>query len=210
MTQFGEGLKAARQARRWTQKDVAQRLAITDVAYGDYERGRNFPTPENLRLLCEIFAELDFDAMDRLIEEEKKRGQRLRAKKRVDVLKPPLLPDGAASPSRSRTAFVVNTGQEVPITLQEEPVLSSNGMITLEIELHVDHMGAKLDVIDLRSVTCLKTFELPVHFLRVDVSDNPEYTPFLEQMKQHNLPKRTVSQAAFAYRIWWPEEQHGD
>lgn len=207
MTQFGEGLKAARQARRWTQKDVAQQLAITDVAYGDYERGRNFPTPENLRLLCEIFAELDFDAMDRLIEQEKKWGQRHRAKQRVDLLKPP--PDGAASPSRSRTAFVVNTGQEVPITMQEEPVLSSHGMITLEIDLHMDHMGAKLDVIDLRSVTCLKTFELPVHFLRVDVSGNPAYTPLLEQMKQHNLPRHTLSKAAFAFRLWWPEAQPG-
>lgn len=211
MTQFGERLKAARQKRQWTQKAVAQALAtITDVAYGDYERGRNFPTPDNLRLLCALFPDdFSFDEMDHLIEQEKKQGQQQRAEQRTNQLLQ--LRGGRAAPlSGSRSAFVVNTGQDVPMTLRTDPVLSSKAMITLRLDLPWDQRGAKLDVIDLRSVQSLKTFDLPVDFLSIDVADNPAYKPLLAQMKQKQLSTLTLSKSAFAYRIWWAEEQPGE
>ena len=207
--QFGGRLKAARQKRGWTQKDVAQQLGISAVAYGDYERGRIFPAPENLRALCRIFDELSFDEMYRLFEEERAQDDVHKAHTWLSKLRslPAAARADAAARSGQATAFVVNTGQEVPLTIPAEPVLSSEGILTIEIDLHFDKAGAKLDVIDLRSVECLKTFDLPARFLSVDVSNHEEYASFVAQMKQQQLQTLPLRKAAFAYRIWWTMEE---
>ena len=209
MPQFGGRLKTARQKRGWTQKEVAQQLGISAVAYGDYERGRIHPVPDKLRALCRLFDDLSFDEMYRLFEEERAQGALHKTHTRLSKLSslPAAAAQAAAARSGQATAFVVNTGQEVPLTIPAEPVLSSEGILTIEIDLHFDKAGAKLDVIDLRSVECLKTFDLPARFLRVEVSNHGEYASFVEHMKQQQLQTLTLRKAAFAYRIWWTMEE---
>lgn len=198
MTRFGEKLKAARKKRGLTQKDVAEKkLGITDIAYGDYERGRIYPTTENLSLICNLFEELSFNEMSELIAQEKKQAGIEKTQTRFQVL--------AGAPIGNATAFVVNKGQELPITIKGDPVLSSDGMIVLQIDMNLGRSEAKLDLIDLRSVKCLKTFDLPALFLNVDVSENPDYKPLLQQMKQQNLKTISLNKSAFAYKIWWKE-----
>jgi transcriptional regulator with XRE-family HTH domain len=206
MSKFGMRLKAARQRRHLTQKVIAVHLGITDVAYGDYERGRIFPTPENLQVLCELFDELHFDEMYQLLDDERRQERLHKVHHKIGRMR--LLPARAAAPSGNVMVFVMNTDQEWPITIHSDPVLSSDGILTLEITVHCDRQEAKLDLIDLRSIKVLKTFDLPIHFLSVNVSDDPSYESRIIQMKRQNFQTLTLRKSSFAYRLWWVEEEY--
>jgi SOS-response transcriptional repressors (RecA-mediated autopeptidases) len=52
---LGQRLRMLRHERKWRQKDVADRLGITESAYGFYEQGRREPSNETLHKLAEIF-----------------------------------------------------------------------------------------------------------------------------------------------------------
>lgn len=56
---FPERLKEARKAKKLTQKELAERLGITENNIGHYENGRNKPPFEIILKLC---AELDVSA----------------------------------------------------------------------------------------------------------------------------------------------------
>lgn len=55
MATFGERLRALRVKHSLRQKDVAERLGISESAYGYYEQGRREPSQEVLIKLAEIF-----------------------------------------------------------------------------------------------------------------------------------------------------------
>lgn len=48
-------LRELRQARNWRQKDVADKLGITESAYGYYEQGRREPSVAVLEKLSQIY-----------------------------------------------------------------------------------------------------------------------------------------------------------
>lgn len=52
---LGKRLRMLRHERKWRQKDVADKLGITESAYGFYEQGRREPSNETLHRLAEIF-----------------------------------------------------------------------------------------------------------------------------------------------------------
>ena len=52
---LAERLKELRRARGLTQRDMARRFGISDVSYGDWERGRTEPSIDNIMRLCELF-----------------------------------------------------------------------------------------------------------------------------------------------------------
>lgn len=56
---FPERLKEARKAKKLTQKELAERLGITENNIGHYENGRNKPPFEIILKLC---MELDVSA----------------------------------------------------------------------------------------------------------------------------------------------------
>lgn len=205
MNKLGMRLKAARQRRQLTQKQIAMQLGITDVAYGDYERGRIFPTLENLQVLCELFDELHFDEMYQLLEDER-RQERLQ-KTQQKIIRMKSLPARAAALSGDVLVFVMNTEQELPMTIHGDPVISSAGILTIEITVNCDRPGAKLDLIDLRSVKLLKTFDFPIRFLSVDISDEPSYEGMITQMRQQNVKTLTLRKSSFAYRLWRVDEE---
>lgn len=55
MTLFPERLRTLRLQKKWKQKDVANRLGITESAYGFYEQGRREPSHETLQQLADLF-----------------------------------------------------------------------------------------------------------------------------------------------------------
>ena len=55
MANFPERLKSLRQQKKMRQKDVAEKLGITESAYGFYEQGRREPSHETLQQLADIF-----------------------------------------------------------------------------------------------------------------------------------------------------------
>ena len=52
---LGKRLREVRENHRKTQRDLAQYLGISDVAYGAWERGDNEPSIEKLVKLCQFF-----------------------------------------------------------------------------------------------------------------------------------------------------------
>jgi transcriptional regulator with XRE-family HTH domain len=55
VSSFAQRLRALREKRNWRQKDVAEKLGITESAYGYYEQGRREPSNESLQQLAQIF-----------------------------------------------------------------------------------------------------------------------------------------------------------
>lgn len=55
MTDFPYRLRSLREKRGWRQKDVAEKLGISESAYGYYEQGRREPSNDTLRQLADIF-----------------------------------------------------------------------------------------------------------------------------------------------------------
>lgn len=55
MNVFALRLRQLRQERKLRQKDIAQKLGITESAYGYYEQGRREPTYETLQQLADYF-----------------------------------------------------------------------------------------------------------------------------------------------------------
>lgn len=158
MTRFQEKLKASRQKRGWTQKDVAAKLGITDVAYGDYERGRIYPSPENLRSMCEIFSELDFNEMAGLIEQEKREDELKKTQQRLNVLQPSLrnvfpfnaffeglLQPGFAAAAQGGRVLVVNTAREIPMDILQGPELDKNGNVKFKIRLEAEFLPSEIN-----------------------------------------------------------------
>jgi len=53
---FSKRLKSLRLENNWTQKDLAEKLNISDRSIGYYENGNRFPKDEDLLVkLCDIF-----------------------------------------------------------------------------------------------------------------------------------------------------------
>ncbi|MFD2172428.1 helix-turn-helix domain-containing protein [Tumebacillus lipolyticus] len=52
---LNERLKKMRKAKKLTQKQVAEKLEITESGYGFYEQGRNDPPKESLDILADLF-----------------------------------------------------------------------------------------------------------------------------------------------------------
>lgn len=55
MSVFSQRLKQLRKKSNMLQKDVANKLGITESAYGYYEQGRREPSNETLKQLANIF-----------------------------------------------------------------------------------------------------------------------------------------------------------
>lgn len=55
MSVTGERLKALREARGWTQDEVAKRLHVTRGAVGHWERGKNEPSYDMLIRLARLY-----------------------------------------------------------------------------------------------------------------------------------------------------------
>lgn len=55
MATFSERLRTLRQKHEYRQKDIADRLGVSESAYGYYEQGRREPSQEALIKLAEIF-----------------------------------------------------------------------------------------------------------------------------------------------------------
>ena len=53
--QLAARLKELRKAKGLTQRDMARQFRLSDVSYGDWERGRTEPSIDNIMRLCEIF-----------------------------------------------------------------------------------------------------------------------------------------------------------
>ena len=64
---FNEKLKELRKNLSLTQSDMAKKLNITSVAYGDYERGKSEPDIETLKKIASILNV----SVDYLIEYDK-------------------------------------------------------------------------------------------------------------------------------------------
>ena len=52
---FGDRLRNLRQKANMTQKEVAEKLGITESAYGYYEQGRREPPQEAYKVLAQLF-----------------------------------------------------------------------------------------------------------------------------------------------------------
>ena len=52
---FCKNLKLIRKSLGYTQKYIAQKLAVVESCYANWEQGRTEPNIENLRKLCVIF-----------------------------------------------------------------------------------------------------------------------------------------------------------
>ena len=52
---FCKNLKFIRKSLGYTQKYIAQKLAVVESCYANWEQGRTEPNIENLRKLCVIF-----------------------------------------------------------------------------------------------------------------------------------------------------------
>ncbi|MBR2870330.1 MAG: helix-turn-helix transcriptional regulator [Clostridia bacterium] len=52
---FCENFKIARKSSGLTQKQVAQKLAVVESCYANWEQGRTEPNIENLRKLSKLF-----------------------------------------------------------------------------------------------------------------------------------------------------------
>lgn len=55
MTTFADRLRTLRTKKKITQKEVADRLGISESAYGYYEQGRRQPPQESYGILAELF-----------------------------------------------------------------------------------------------------------------------------------------------------------
>lgn len=55
MSVTGERLKALREARGWTQEEVARRLNVSRAAVGHWERGKNEPSYDTLIRLARLY-----------------------------------------------------------------------------------------------------------------------------------------------------------
>ncbi len=53
--EFTERLKQYRKSAQLTQRQVAEKLGISQQAYGDWERGVKMPTHENSKKLAKLF-----------------------------------------------------------------------------------------------------------------------------------------------------------
>ncbi|MGO5139777.1 helix-turn-helix domain-containing protein [Streptococcus alactolyticus] len=53
--EFTERLKQYRESTQLTQRQVAEKLGISQQAYGDWERGVKMPTHENSKKLAKLF-----------------------------------------------------------------------------------------------------------------------------------------------------------
>ncbi|EPV91469.1 XRE family transcriptional regulator [Streptococcus agalactiae FSL S3-251] len=53
--EFSERLKTLRKQAHLTQKEIAEKLGISQPAYGDWERGVKMPTHENSKKLARLF-----------------------------------------------------------------------------------------------------------------------------------------------------------
>lgn len=205
MTRFQEKLKASRQKRGWTQKDVAAKLGITDVAYGDYERGRIYPSPENLRSMCEIFSELDFNEMSGWIEQEKREEELKKTQQRLNVLKPiqrnvllfkafltGLLHQGLTSSAQGGRVFVVNTAQEIPMDILQGPKLDQKGNVKFQIGLDAAFLPSEindkeffLDLIFIPTIELIQSRKITLeerNFL--GAVDGLEYTASLPELPE--------------------------
>lgn len=57
MASFPDRLKYLRGSKGWKQKDIADRLGITESAYGFYEQGKREGSQETLQKLADIYEE---------------------------------------------------------------------------------------------------------------------------------------------------------
>lgn len=53
--EFSERLKTLRKQAHLTQKEIAEKLGVSQPAYGDWERGVKMPTHENSKKLAKLF-----------------------------------------------------------------------------------------------------------------------------------------------------------
>ncbi|MBW7823408.1 helix-turn-helix domain-containing protein [Streptococcus thermophilus] len=67
---FAERLKTLRKQANFTQKEIAEKIGISQPAYGDWERGTKKPTQENLVKLAKIFNVSVDNLLDNTIEED--------------------------------------------------------------------------------------------------------------------------------------------
>ena len=75
-TRFGAILRKARQAKRLTQSEVAEKLGFTRQLFSSWELGRNRPKKSNLKDISEYLS-VDFDVLDSAynsISEDKEKG----------------------------------------------------------------------------------------------------------------------------------------
>lgn len=171
MAKFKDIIREARKKRLWTQKDVAAKIGITGVAYGDYERGRIYPTPGNLRLICNLFEKMDFNEMSVLIEQEKRQEELKKTQQRISVLQPIsfsirqmvdfvkvllkqvktgtyLVRVAAApvniNPQRSVPALVLKTIEQTFVEVADGPFLNPDGSLSLNIKIPAANLPAEL------------------------------------------------------------------
>jgi transcriptional regulator with XRE-family HTH domain len=65
---FAEKIKRLRQEKNWSQDKLAQKIEVSRVLIGKYERGQTVPSTETLQKLSEIFGV----SIDYLLSEESK------------------------------------------------------------------------------------------------------------------------------------------
>ena len=72
MAIFGEKLKNARADKGWNQKELADRIGITQASISQFEKGLRLPTPANISKFAEILdVSREFLAGDNEAEFEK-------------------------------------------------------------------------------------------------------------------------------------------
>jgi transcriptional regulator with XRE-family HTH domain len=72
-------IRELRNARGWTQLELAARLAVTPVTVYNWERGRYEPRASQLRQLAQVFGV----SMDEIALVQQEIGARLRRRRRV-------------------------------------------------------------------------------------------------------------------------------
>lgn len=78
MLKFGQTIKQKREEKGWTQKELAQRLYVSDKAVSRWENNQSYP---DITLLLEIASVLEFDYQE-LLEGQKYVERQLKAKKK--------------------------------------------------------------------------------------------------------------------------------
>ena len=55
MSAFGVRLKSLRNQKKWSQKDVGEKLGISNVSVSGYESGNRFPDTQTLAKIADVF-----------------------------------------------------------------------------------------------------------------------------------------------------------
>src|SRR6186997_1783165 len=52
---YGARLREIREAKKLTQDEAARRIGVSELSYGNWERGKQAPTDENLKEIARVF-----------------------------------------------------------------------------------------------------------------------------------------------------------